>query len=83
MKVMLTAFGGKLRSDVLEYPEEIGHRITIPMPIDGHKWVEYSGHVTLDQPACIGLGVFENTGMYLLVGKDTCKEYRLIDWKKH
>jgi hypothetical protein len=82
MKIILTAFNRKLASELLEYPEETPLSITLPMPIDGRKWMNYSGKVEVDEPIQSGYARFEFIGSFLLIRGESAREYQLIDWYK-
>ena len=79
MKVVLTAFQGKLRSEVMDWPE--GHHGSIRMRMDLER-PSWSASQQIDptfmvtEYAC----VFEETGYYIPVPGDArgAKEFRLV-----
>jgi len=62
MKVILTAFGGKLRSEPMDWPEGIGPVIKMIMDMDGERYRDISGRLTINEPPRQRLGNFVYTG---------------------
>ena len=83
MKIILTAFGGKLQSGYMDWPENIAPRVEMIMDM-GLKapWESEDGKVT--SKSNLKRGVFEWTGKsrWGNDAKDTSyeiREYKLID----
>ncbi len=81
MKVILTAFDGKLESRVLEYPEGIGPEFWLPLDIDemGSYGVRNENQPFPTTRQIVGR--FITTGFFrvLIPGKaDTAQMYKLV-----
>jgi len=76
MKVILTAFGQKLQSEPMDYPENTPHEIKLIMDFDLKPFFteeDYSPKLTRKT------GVFVSTSRPIHLGKMECREYKLIE----
>jgi len=61
MKVILTAFNGRLKSEIMEFPEDIGEFIYLPMPLDFLEFDPQKKYYKLGTPI-MKRGKFRRTG---------------------
>lgn len=78
MKVLLTAFGGKLQSDVLDFPENTSPKIEMIMDFDRSTWGFEEPKLTPDMPL-FKKGEFVWDGKTTFVGPQEVRHYKLVD----
>ncbi len=75
MKVLLTAFHGKLQSDVMDFPENTSPKIDMIMDFD----LSTFGYQTTPSPETIAKrGEFVWDGKTTFVGSQEVRHYKLI-----
>ena len=79
MKVILTAFQGKLKSEPMDWPDNSRPEIYMAMDMENLKvWKTYDK--AAEFTTTIKKGKFEATGRYFVIGKGlTAEEYKLTD----
>lgn len=77
MKVLLTAFGGKLQSDVLDFPENTSPKIEMIMDFDRATW-GYEEQTPSPLPI-FKKGEFVWDGKTTFVGSQEVRHYKLVD----
>lgn len=79
MKVILQAFGGKLKSDPIEFPDEIGPTIHLMMDIDNMSYKHEHRYLTTDS-FTHKRGKFDYTMSSIqLPDKQFARVYRLVE----
>ena len=68
MRVILEAFQGRLRSDVMEWPEGSSDKVRLPMDMDSSHYFGFSGEVVVPNEPNIVVGEFMWNGKYAMVG---------------
>lgn len=76
MKVLLTAFNGKLKSEVLDFPEGQPPKVKLRMDFDLPTW-GYTDKSTSD--TVVKTGEFVWDGKTTFVGNQEVKHYKLVD----
>ncbi len=83
MKVILTAFQGKLVSEVMDWPEGSNPRIHLRMDMDSYHRFGYTGEVEVANEPKLKMGTFEWNGKYTLetygVSKESARVYVLTE----
>jgi hypothetical protein len=80
MKVILTAFGKKLTSSVLEWPENTTDRIRLPLDMDVLKASPQMDGTRVPDLPTMKCGTFEWTGYFLhYPDSPSAREYVLVD----
>jgi len=78
MKVLLTAFGGKLQSKPMDFPENTSPEINMIMDFDlKPTFTEEDWKPT--PKGTHKVGVFSLTSRPVYIGSVECREYKLID----
>lgn len=76
MKVLLTAFGEKLQSDVMDFPENTSPRIKMRMDFDLPTF-GYAEEATPE--TVVKTGEFAWDGKTTFVGSQEVRHYKLVD----
>ena len=77
MKVHLTAFGGKLRSDILDMPDDIGPTIKMTLNMDSdHYFGEKGEEIVPNEPAW-KVARFTRINKYVILDKGSAAVYVL------
>lgn len=81
MKVVFLAFGGKLRSGVIELPENTTDRFRLPMDMDVLRASPTMDGSSLPDTPISKVGTFQWTGRYLVYPDvhEHPREYILVD----
>jgi hypothetical protein len=79
MKIVLEAFNGKMRSAVMDIPDNSGDRWKMILDIGDFKKIGYSGDVLSTKPSMPKACTFEWTGEWLATRPDSAKIYQLVD----
>lgn len=83
MKVILTAFGGKLMSEVMEWPEEVRQHREIKMIMDLDKKISFETEESFATFESIRkVGRFVSTGQHIFIGDEggePAEEYKLVE----
>lgn len=76
MKVVLSAFGRKLQSGFLDWPENTGHDIYLVMAMESPMLfnLKESGI-----PRTLKKARFQFTGNHFVNGAESARDYRLVD----
>jgi hypothetical protein len=67
MKIILEAFGRKLRSDVQEWPENTSPKVKLPLPVDSFHF-HYSMLDIISNNPRMKIGTFQWNGHWAQVG---------------
>lgn len=80
MKIILTAFGGKLKSEPMDWPDEMrGQDMHLAMDMERPSVRQANVGFTPDKTGLVRAR-FEATNRFgILVNKDTYEEYKLVD----
>ena len=83
MKVVLSAFGGKLKSEPMDWPDRTGPNIRLTLDMDGPRlFVDQKGAELVNEPARAVVGVFSWTGEWFIRGGAdavSARVYVLVD----
>lgn len=78
MKIILTAFCDKLKSDIMEYPDNTSIDFWIPLPFD-QTFGFNIGHNDLDEIVRTPRGRFQHTGKYFMKHEEAIAIYALVE----
>lgn len=82
MKVLLTAFNGKLKSQVMDWPDNTGPTVRLSMDMDGKFFFDGDSKRSVAGASRPVVGVFESNGLFEFVsgipGGGSAAVYHLV-----
>lgn len=82
MKVILSAFGGKLRSEPMDWPDQSPPDIRMTLGMNGNTFFDHNGRQTINELERATVCVFRWTGQWFVTGGEkpiSAKLYTLVD----
>lgn len=79
MKVYLEAFDGKLKSEFMDMPEDIGLDIFLVLPMDSAHYSDFSGKELIPNRPTLKRCKFSFVNKYACANGETAAIYKLTD----